>query len=341
MGPLNLAAESFDSSANQLVILQYHHVDPKTPDSTSISPQQFLIHMEHLATNGYQIVRLEQAIDKIKRGIALADKSVAITFDDGYKNLARFALPELQKRKWPATIFINPGLLEKHSSHYLSWDELKHWSLQGMTIANHGWQHDYWIRREAGYSAKEWQQKIKTSILETEKSIKQQIGVSHKLVAYPYGEYDTWLQSWLIDNQFISFGQQSGVVASYSDFSALPRYPASGVYADISTLKQKLNTFALPIDYQKLPSPLAMTENPPQLHLSWLNESFAVDTRFACYVSGQGKAEILAEVKRVKIQAQKPLNLGRSRYNCTLPVKGKPNYYYWFSQPWLSLESLD
>lgn len=332
---LNGSDDAFTSS--QLVILQYHHVSNNTPPSTSISPQKFIEHLNFLATHQYQVVDLNTSIDKLRQGNTLPEKAIAITFDDGYLNLMDVALPELFKRGLPATIFVNPGLLSQHKTHYLSWSQLRYWHKKGMTIANHGWFHDYWVRQPDNYSNKNWQKQVFEQIESAEKIIEQEIGVSTRLVAYPYGEYDDWLKAWLAGNDYIGFGQQSGVVAAYSDFTALPRYPASGIYANLGTLKTKLNTLALPIDYQKLPSPIIDTDvsnNPPKLTLNWLNEKWFNTNQFACYLNGNA-LNIQHSQQQVMITANKILPKGRSRFNCTLPIKEKPGYYYWFSHQWL------
>lgn len=329
-----LAEEKTELNSN-LVVLQYHHVADDTPAVTSIKPDEFIEHLNYLADNQFNVVDLPSALQKIKAGKTLADKSVAITFDDGYLNLLDVALPELEKRGWPATIFVNPGLLKKHTSHYLSWQQLKTWQNKKMTIANHGWQHDYWVRQPDDMKDSQWQAQIKSSILSTEKAITKQLGSSPKLVAFPYGEYDTWLTDWLSDNNLIGFGQQSGVIASYSDFTALPRFPASGNYTNLKTLAVKLNSKALPIDYNKLPSPLlASQSNPPSVNLHWLTK-VNNPNQLACYVSAQPNADILHEDQVSKVTAQQSLNKGRSRYNCTLPIADGSGRFYWFSQPWL------
>lgn len=91
-----LAEEKTELNSN-LVVLQYHHVADDTPAVTSIKPDEFIEHLNYLADNQFNIVDLPSALQKIKAGETLADKSVAITFDDGYLNLLDVALPELEK----------------------------------------------------------------------------------------------------------------------------------------------------------------------------------------------------------------------------------------------------
>lgn len=329
-----LACAAIDPSVvdNSFVILQYHHVDETTPDVTSLSNEKFIQHLQLIEKLGFTVVDLAEAIDSVRSGKKLPDKSVAITFDDGYKNIAVQALPELKKRGWPATIFVNPGLLAKSPSFYLTWDELKYWSKHKMTIANHGWEHDYWVRNNAATN-QSWQQKIKQSITKTEQAIEQHIGYSKKLVAYPYGEYDTWIQDWLKAQKLVTFGQQSGAVAQFSDFTALPRYPASGIYADEKTLTTKLLTKALPVDYNLLPSPIVQpNSNPPSLQLKLLT---APVNPLNCFIGGKAEMDLQKlSATEYKISAKQKLDKGRSRYNCTMQTK-QAGRFYWLSQPWV------
>jgi hypothetical protein len=48
-------------STQALVVLQYHHVDEGTPSSTSVSPEQFLQHMQLIEDLGLKVVDLESA----------------------------------------------------------------------------------------------------------------------------------------------------------------------------------------------------------------------------------------------------------------------------------------
>ena len=46
------------------VILQYHHVSNETPESTSISPQQFEAHLQYLADNHFNVVPLSELMNE-------------------------------------------------------------------------------------------------------------------------------------------------------------------------------------------------------------------------------------------------------------------------------------
>ncbi|MCD8475624.1 MAG: hypothetical protein LRY40_03090 [Shewanella fodinae] len=69
------------------IILQYHHVSETTPKVTSVTPVQFKQQMQYLADNGFRVVPLADVVQAIKSKQELPAKTVAITFDDGYRSI--------------------------------------------------------------------------------------------------------------------------------------------------------------------------------------------------------------------------------------------------------------
>ena len=55
-------------STQALVVLQYHHVDDVSPQSTTISPAKFLEHMQLIEDLGLEVVDLESATRDILSG---------------------------------------------------------------------------------------------------------------------------------------------------------------------------------------------------------------------------------------------------------------------------------
>nr|WP_246283059.1 polysaccharide deacetylase family protein [Marinifaba aquimaris] len=276
---------------------------------------------------------------KLKSKTPLKDKSVAITFDDGFTNLLNVAIPELNKRNMPYTIFVNPGMIALGSDFYLNWQQLKELGEQGATIANHGWDHEYWVRDPENIPLSVWRKKVKKSILDTEAIIKEKTGQSHKFVAFPYGEYNHWLNTWLQERGYTSFAQHSGSVGYSLTWQALPRFPASGIYANLKTLKTKLYSLPMPIKSMQPVEPmLAENNNPPEMMVVMNNRDDMAWQQLACFVPGQDSPKpVWISKNTFKVKALKQLGKGRSRYNCTAPSKKYPGRYYWLSQYWLWL----
>ena len=112
-----------------LPILMYHGIcdDPEPGVAayykTNTSPAVFRQHMQYLAENGYRTIRLEEAVEMIKRPGSSPEardqksqrrgevgndftKNVVITFDDGLRNFYTHAFPVLQEFGFTATMFL-------------------------------------------------------------------------------------------------------------------------------------------------------------------------------------------------------------------------------------------
>ncbi|MBQ4834327.1 polysaccharide deacetylase family protein [Pseudoalteromonas sp. MMG010] len=327
-----LTCVSFRTQA--AVILQYHHVSNTLPSVTSISGDTFTEHLRYLKTNNYNVVALNTLINALEQGKMLPDKTVAITFDDGYKNNYEQAAPILEKFGYPYTIFVNPTLIDEKMNYVMGWDHLRELAKKGALIANHSAQHNYLHQKLKGETDTQWQLRIKNDILHSQTRIKQEIGHDFKYLAYPYGEFNNALQVLITELGFVGIGQHSGAVSQYSDFSRLPRFPASGVYSNLTTLKTKLNARAFAIESMVYKNSVS-TENPPAITIQFIKRDFNKN-QFTCYVSGAGKATLnWLDEHSVRIVSPTELKQGRSRYNCTAPAKSHPGSYYWLSQPWV------
>ncbi|NOU52768.1 polysaccharide deacetylase family protein [Pseudoalteromonas sp. JBTF-M23] len=321
--------------ADAAVILQYHHVSEKLPPVTSISSQQFTEHMSYLKEGNFNVMALDKMLQALQAGQTLPPKSVAITFDDGYDNNIEQAAPILEMFGFPYTIFVNPKLIDEKQHYLMSWEQLRRLANKGALIANHSAKHDYLHLHLDNETKEQWHKRVAQDITWSEGRIASEIGHNTKLLAYPYGEFSTELQQLVRSLGFIGIGQHSGAVGKHTDFTRVPRFPASGVYAALSTLSVKLH--AHPFAIKKLSYQNSVTTNhQPELTIDFESVDFS-QHQFTCYVSGQGVANTKwLALNTVSIRAKEQLPTGRSRYNCTAPLKtGKSKQFYWFSQPWV------
>lgn len=325
-------------TTNAAVILQYHHVSSETPASTSIDPAQFEAHMRYLKNHQFQVVPLNTIIDAIKAQQPLDDKLVAITFDDAYINNLTIAKPILDKFGYNFTIFVNPGIINRNSHSYLSWQQLKALADEGVLIANHGYEHDSMARTPEGLTTQAWLAQRSKSLLKAEKIIEQKTGQSWRYFAYPYGEYTQEVQAWVKQNNFVAFSQQSGAFGLATDLSIVPRFPASKPYDKLTSLKDKLNSLPLNLEPQGEGKRTLFNYNEAkEIHFSFNNQDFN-QNQLNCYISGLGKQEITwHDEQNFTIKFSENLKPGRVRANCTAPSKSKPGRYYWYSKPWFVL----
>ena len=93
-----------------LRILFYHRVADDR-DELAVTPAAFAEQMDYLASEAYRVVDVLSAIDLLESGKPLA-RTVALTFDDGFLDVAEHALPILSEHGFNATVFVAPAVTD-------------------------------------------------------------------------------------------------------------------------------------------------------------------------------------------------------------------------------------
>lgn len=323
-------AQSDDGKMDNAIILLYHHVADSTPASTTTSPNQFAEHMEYLAEH-HTVMGLTDVVATLRDGGTLPDRTVVITFDDGYENIFTNAHPVLKRHGFPYTIFINPDEIGSNRSQ-LSWEQVKTMQKDGVVFANHTLDHLHMLERQTGESESAWLKRVWNNVTKAEAIIEEKTGRSLNYLAYPFGEYNSALARKLAENGYVGFGQHSGGVSSHSDFTALPRFPAAGPYANLKTLKTKLDSLAMPVADFSPDDPMVKDRQGPHT-VSFTVTSDDVDLRRAnCFFGGDALAPEVDD-KTASVRLTSTLPVGRSRVNCTAPSVENAGRFYWYSQP--------
>ena len=106
------------------LILTYHRVDHGLADpwSLCVSPSAFSGHLDVITRDWYPL-SLRQLVGSLERGSSLPDRSVVVTFDDGYADNLYQAAPLLLQHQVPATVFLVTGQLGRGAMFW--WDELE------------------------------------------------------------------------------------------------------------------------------------------------------------------------------------------------------------------------
>jgi glycosyltransferase involved in cell wall biosynthesis/peptidoglycan/xylan/chitin deacetylase (PgdA/CDA1 family) len=87
-----------------LRVLAYHRV-VDARDELAIHPARFAAQMRALRAADVEIVSLEEGLRRLDAG-SVDERLVAVTFDDGYRDVAEHALPVLAELDIPATIYV-------------------------------------------------------------------------------------------------------------------------------------------------------------------------------------------------------------------------------------------
>jgi peptidoglycan/xylan/chitin deacetylase (PgdA/CDA1 family) len=100
-------------------IFGYHEIAPLRPGirrSLIVSPATFASHLAYLRLTGGHSVRLEDVELALAGKTFLPRRAFAITFDDGYVGVHRYALPVLRRFGCAATVFVPSALIGERES---------------------------------------------------------------------------------------------------------------------------------------------------------------------------------------------------------------------------------
>ena len=310
-------SDSYSSSAS---ILLYHRFGEDKFPSTSISIEQLEKHIRILTQSDYNVMRLENIASAIKRGESLPDKTVAITIDDAFKSIYTVAWPKLRDANLPFTVFVSTDTIDKKYSSMMNWKQIKELHDSGVTIGNHLSTHESMVNLDS----KIWKEKIDYA----QKRLTEILGEKPLLFAYPYGEANNEMKTFLRERGYTAaFGQHSGVASEWLDPFFLPRFSFNEKYGGIERLELAINALPLPVK-DIIPRKIIITNNPPYLGFTIIDESLKLD-RLQCFASRQSKpSEIdILPGNRVEVRFQEKFQKGRNRVNCTLPSKN--NRWHW------------
>ncbi len=166
------------------LVLMYHRVDVSSPaDPTSqaltVSPAQFDAEMGVLARDGWEAISMDQYTLRLKLHQP-TDRVILVTFDDGYSDQYRYAVPILVRYGYSATFFVNTGTIGRHN--HLNWEQLRNMQDQGMSIEAHGVDHVDLAALPPARQALEIDRCVA--------SLRQHLGAPVIAFAYPSGAFD-------------------------------------------------------------------------------------------------------------------------------------------------------
>lgn len=173
-------------------ILSYHSLDNLgTP--LSVSPRLFEAQMAALATEGCVAFTMAQVAAQLAAHSPFPPRAVAITFDDGFANLATEGAPILAEYGLVATVYIINSMVGRvtqwtdrgaalPSLPLLGWKQIEALQGAGIEIGAHSLTHGFLTR----YSPIALQAQVHDSRLGLERKLGAPVGS----FAYPQGDYN-------------------------------------------------------------------------------------------------------------------------------------------------------
>lgn len=299
------------AAADSAVILAYHRfAEPRYP-STNIRLEQFEAHLKELTSGPYRVLPIPEIVAALRDGRALPERTVGISLDDGYLSAYREAWPRLKKAGLPFTLFLATGAIDRKAAGLMSWAQIRELKAAGAAIGSHGVSH----ARLGPLAAEARLDEIGQST----RRLEEELGEAPKLFAYPYGEADLELMDMVRASGIeAAFGQHSGV-AEQPVLYYLPRFEFNQAYGDLARLRNAANALPLPLIALAPADPMVAAAVPETILT--LAQKPERPERLACYSSAHGALPLAwRSPVEVAIAWPKPLPVGPTRLNCTLPA---------------------
>jgi peptidoglycan/xylan/chitin deacetylase (PgdA/CDA1 family) len=168
----------------------YHSISENPPASTrrlSVHPDQFAGQLSLLRRRGRATVTFDEYARSITTGAPLPENAVVLTFDDGYADFHRNALPLLEEHGFTATVFVTTGWLDDAGDHaaghpldrMLTWKQVRELDRAGIEIGAHSHSHAQLDQLPAAAL----EQELRTS----KDLLEDHIGRQVTTLAYPFG----------------------------------------------------------------------------------------------------------------------------------------------------------
>lgn len=111
--------------------LFYHRVTEER-DELAVTPERFAAQMEFLAREGFRVVDVVTAGEMLAVG-RIPPRTVCLSFDDGFRDVAENALPVLRQHGFRATVFVSTAVVDGRARFdwydeqppVLNWDEIR------------------------------------------------------------------------------------------------------------------------------------------------------------------------------------------------------------------------
>ncbi len=306
------------------VVLIYHRFGEDRYPTTNVPLDRFRAQLAHLRDNGYRVVPLSVIVAAVRAGRPIADKTVAITVDDGYLSTYTAAWPLLQRYGYPFTVFLYVEALERRFRNFLTWDQVREMAAAGVDFQDHGYRHARFGSRPPGADDAAYREWVREDLARSRAVLAARLGRPPRYLALPYGEYNRLVLDVAASLGYeAAFSQDPGAVSQESDILRLPREPILG--REWSTLGH----FAEVIDRRDLPladfwpglAPLRDPAPPSFGALVRYPQRYRPGS-FAVYVSELGWRPARLRDGRVWIDNHRPLTRRQNRVMVSAREKG-------------------
>jgi len=231
-----------------LIVLVYHHLteDNSKGDGSSLTIADFAEQMEYLHDNNYKAMGIEEFLTYYNQK-NFPEKSVMITFDDGYRSFYTLAYPVLKKYNFNAVIFpivgMTLGLQRQIVWHeHLTFHEIRLMDKESGLIDVGSHTYDLHHYRQDGQPAikpgdaeneKEYRSRIRKDLRVSKDILELQTDQRIIALSWPYGLTNETAKQIAQELGYkLLFNLQPGPVATETPLDSIPRYSVNSSSID-------------------------------------------------------------------------------------------------------------
>jgi peptidoglycan/xylan/chitin deacetylase (PgdA/CDA1 family) len=205
----------------------YHSVSDSPPPATrrlSVHPEAFDEQLRTLRRQGASTLTFSEYAAALQNCTPVPERSVVLTFDDGYADFYQHAAPALERHGFTATVFVTTGWLadagDRAAGHpldrMLSWAQVRELSRAGVEIGAHSHSHPQLDQVPAPTLREELE--LSRALLE------EGTGRSVLSLAYPFGYSNRQVREHVAASGYSYAATVSNTLApARPDLLALPR----------------------------------------------------------------------------------------------------------------------
>jgi peptidoglycan/xylan/chitin deacetylase (PgdA/CDA1 family) len=177
------------TSPCRIPILMYHSISEPSATSmhpyyfTETAPDVFRRQMSYLRQAGYRTLTPAELLNRLHSPAINYERTVLITFDDGYRDFYTNAFPVLEEHGFKATVYLPTQLIRSDRQTFLrkeclTWEEIRCLQSAGTVFGSHSATHSrlYFMSIP----------KIKSELQDSKDTIEQKLGSQISSFAYPY-----------------------------------------------------------------------------------------------------------------------------------------------------------
>lgn len=208
---LCLALYPLNHANAAVAIFCYHEVDRQN-DDFAVSHGQLEQQIKYMKNQGYHFVSLDEYLRYTKGELALPEKSVMITFDDGYRSFYTKVYPLLLKYQIPGMLAIVSSWTNHEEKpndvrDTASWEELREMEASGLVTVvshTHAMHKQQAINPQGGRNGvvgshlyvngryetdEEYRARIQHDVDEVQRLFQEKLGHKSRAMVWPYGIY--------------------------------------------------------------------------------------------------------------------------------------------------------